>query len=76
MKPAQGRPKGFLAAWLQTGCEIDDAWHHTHCLNLIFASRDLVRRQLETGCDDPAQLAAIEERPARDGEGLEPVEGP
>ena len=78
MKPAQGRPLGFCAAWLRNPNDATNDWDHIHGRDPEFDMRDEARHSLHEECDDAEALAMMlrAERPQRPGEGVEPMDCP
>ena len=76
-KPAQGRPLGFLVAWLAKGHAFEDQAAHGELDAISFADRLAARARLPALADAP-DLATMRghERPQRSAEGIEPLECP
>ena len=71
---AQGRPLGFLMAWLKDGLD-NDYEHHHECSRFQGYDERCEGRVVLGGTPGGAALIS-EERPQRDGEGVEPIECP
>ena len=70
--PGAGRPLGMLVAWLQRNSDFSSQMEHVHACHTTLAQRQAARRWLmqQPGSADFASF----EKPARDGEDLEPVQ--
>ena len=73
-RPHQGRPVGFLAAWIRDGQSCDTASSHNRACIPSLASRRAARQIVTAELN--FQDFASKERAVRDGEGSEPEDVP
>ena len=74
-KRAQGRPLGYLCAWLQAGCRCTVTDRQSHRRANISRADRIVAREALTLLEGSADLLA-DERPRADGEPEEPMGQP